>query len=165
MVRESNFKFGIRTSQMICRQTSGGHHLRNGINSNDLARRADDAGQTQRRLSGACSNIQNGLPVRNRRIVDESFGDRRKELPDHVAVLAPERRGTSPSFNNRLVWLHQRKYTGVVRRFMIAAVAARRLPKLTLECPIESSFGFVSDIGGDFRHAPRRVRSSDRAAS
>jgi len=38
---------------------------------------------------------------------------------------------------------------------MIAAVPAWRLSKLTLECAIEGSFRFVSDVGGDFRNASR----------
>ena len=37
---------------------------------------------------------------------------------------------------------------------MIAAVSARRLPKLSLEGAIESGLGFVSDVSGDFRDAP-----------
>jgi hypothetical protein len=39
---------------------------------------------------------------------------------------------------------------------MIAAVSARRLPKLTLECAIERGFRFISDLGSDFRNAARR---------
>jgi len=38
---------------------------------------------------------------------------------------------------------------------MLAAVSAWGLSKLTLECAIEGSFGFVSDISGDFRNASR----------
>jgi hypothetical protein len=38
---------------------------------------------------------------------------------------------------------------------MIAAVPAWRLSKLTLECAIEGSFRFVSDVGGDFRNTSR----------
>ena len=41
------------------------------------------------------------------------------------------------------------------QRSMIAAVSARRLPKLPLECAIEGSLRFVSDLGGNFRHTPR----------
>ena len=42
------------------------------------------------------------------------------------------------------------------RTLMIAAVSAWRLPKLPLECAIEGSLRFVSDLGGDLRHAARR---------
>ena len=38
---------------------------------------------------------------------------------------------------------------------MLAAVSAWRLPELPLECAIEGSFRFVSDLGGDFCDAPR----------
>src|SRR5438132_4792528 len=38
---------------------------------------------------------------------------------------------------------------------MLGPVSARRLPKFTLEGTIESCFGFVSDVGGDFRDTPR----------
>ena len=38
---------------------------------------------------------------------------------------------------------------------MIAAVSARRLTEFPLECAIEGSLRFVSDLGGDLRHAPR----------
>ena len=38
---------------------------------------------------------------------------------------------------------------------VIAAVSAWRLPKLALECAIEGSFRFVSDVSGDFRNASR----------
>ena len=41
------------------------------------------------------------------------------------------------------------------RSLMLAAVSARRLPKLTLECAIKGRFRFVSDVGGDFRDASR----------
>jgi hypothetical protein len=39
------------------------------------------------------------------------------------------------------------------RALMIAAVSARRLPKLTLEGAIEGSLRFVSDVCRDFRDA------------
>src|SRR5438105_1058242 len=41
------------------------------------------------------------------------------------------------------------------RTLMIAAVSARRVSKLTLECAIEGSLRFISDVGGDFCDAPR----------
>lgn len=41
------------------------------------------------------------------------------------------------------------------RTLMIAAVSARRLSKLTLECAIEGRLRFVPDVGCDFRDAPR----------
>lgn len=40
-------------------------------------------------------------------------------------------------------------------RPLIAAVSARRLPKLPLECSIKGSLRFVSDVGGNLRDASR----------
>ena len=62
-------------------------------------------------LSGTRSNIQNCVSTANQPILDKSFRDRRKHLPDNLAVLLPKRRVAIPSVNNRLVGLHQRQYS------------------------------------------------------
>ena len=43
------------------------------------------------------------------------------------------------------------------QRLMVAAVSPRGLSELPLECAIEGRFGFVADVGGDFRDAARCV--------
>jgi hypothetical protein len=42
------------------------------------------------------------------RILDKSLRDRRKHLPDNLAVLLPKRRDANPPVNNLLIGLHHR---------------------------------------------------------
>src|SRR6266705_2806167 len=96
---------------MGCRSASGCHHLRNRIDPKDLAFGSDQGSYAQGWLSGTRSNIQNCVSTANQPILDESLRDRRKHLPDNFAVLLPQPRGATPSVNNRLAGLHQRKYS------------------------------------------------------
>jgi hypothetical protein len=96
---------------MVCRSTSGFHHLRRRIDPEDLALGADQGSYGQCRLSGTRSNIQNYVPTANQPILDKSVRDWRKHLPDDFAVLLLERRGITPYAYYLLVGLHPQKYT------------------------------------------------------
>ena len=106
MVCRGNVKLCIPEPKMVCRSTSGFHHLRHRIDPEDLAFGADQGSYGQCRLSGTRSNIQNGVPTANQPILDKGLRDRRKHLPDDFAVLLPEWRGITPSAYNLLVGLH-----------------------------------------------------------
>jgi hypothetical protein len=101
----------IPEPKMVCRSTSGFHHLRRRIDPEDLAFGADQGSYGQCWLSRTRSNIQNCVPAANQPILDKSLRDRRKHLPDDFAVLLPERRGITPYAYNLLVGLHRQKYT------------------------------------------------------
>ena len=47
--------------------------------------------------------------------------------------------------------------------FMLEAVAAGRLPKLTFECAVEGRFRLISHFAGNFRYSPRRVLKRPRS--
>ncbi len=96
---------------MVCRSTSGFHHLRCRIDPEDLAFGANQGSYGQCWLPGTRSNIQNCVPTANQPILDKSLRDRRKHLPDDFAVFLPERRGITPYTYSLLVGLHQPKYT------------------------------------------------------
>src|SRR6266702_5732405 len=114
MVCRGDVELCIPELRMVCRSTSGFHHLRRRIDPEDLAFGADQGSYGQCRLSGTRSNIQNCMPTANQPILDKSLCDRRKHLPDDFAVFLPERRGITPYAYKFLVRLHQQKYTGVV---------------------------------------------------
>src|ERR1700675_69327 len=101
----------IPDPKLVCRSTSRFHHLRHGIDPEDLAFGANQGRYRQGWLSRTGSNIQNCVPTANQPILDKSLRDWRKHLPDDFAVFLPERRGITPYADNLLVRLHQQKYT------------------------------------------------------
>src|SRR5690348_10645022 len=107
VVGRGDFELCIAEPKMVSRSTSGVHHLRRRIHPEHFALGADKGSYGQGRLSGPGSNIQNCVSAANRPMVDESFGDRGKHLPDDFAVLLPERRGSTPSAYHLLVGLHE----------------------------------------------------------
>ena len=111
MVCRGHVELCIPKPETVCRSTSSFHHLRNGIDPEDLAFGSDQGSYAQCWLSGTRSNVQNRVPTANQSILDKSLRDRREHLPDDFAVLLPERRGITPSVYNLLVGLHHQKYT------------------------------------------------------
>src|SRR5258708_1088589 len=96
---------------MICRSTSGFHHLRHVIDREDLALGADQGSYSQCWLSWTRSNIQNYVPTANQPIFDKGLRDWCKDRAGDLGGVLPERRGMTPYAYNLLVGLHQQKYT------------------------------------------------------
>jgi ankyrin repeat protein len=107
MVCKGDFKLYISDRKMVCRSTSGRHHLGNGIDPKDLAFRSDQGSHAQCRISGTGSNVQNCVTTAKLPILDKSLRDRREHLPYDFAVLLPERCNAAPSVYNLLVGLHE----------------------------------------------------------
>ena len=110
-VSRGDLELCIPKPKMVCRSSSGVHHLGCRMDPEDLALGADKGSDSQSGLSGPGRDIQNCVPSANQPVVDQSLRDRRKHLSDDFAVLLPERSGSTPCAYNLLVGLHQPKYS------------------------------------------------------